>query len=626
MKKNKIFTIMAAAMTFAACSTNDITSDFSYDDASNTVTIASATRSTDDTNNTTPTTTPMTESFFLTNVTQKKKIEKRYEAVFEFNQTNNTWSPKNNAKVMWCGSGDNVFQATYPSDTNSKNGQYRIDFNKFMIPGYQYDNNDSIPDWMRAKAIEKRTLDENGKVKPLNLNFEHMLSKVTLVCDYKDKTYEGESISSVIVSKIFTRVQYCEAVTDNDGNVTIEPYQPSKYNTDGLFVWTTYTKDDTNKKASTTAIVAPGAYTTIAKVTINFGSQSEEIIINVPNGITLEAGKHYTFTLNTYTSHSPASISSVAVTDWETTTISSTTPAEKEIPYVTFSAEQEQGFQIKAYEGYTISGLQYSIGDGNWIDIPSTGMNEHVLFGGSNGNLRLRGKNLKGTAESSEQTSQINFSRSGIKVTCSGDIRTLLDYENYKDVDTSNAKFCFLFRNCTELISAPELPATDLSDYCYNQMFSGCENLTTAPSLPATTMKEYCYLGMFYLCTSLTTAPELRATTLAKGCCKQMFYQCTSLTTGPELKATKLEQSCYEYMFLECKKLSSVTMLATEIHDNQSSELYKWLENAGTSATSRTLKLNSGTEYDAIQSYLPDNWKDGASGLTIEYATQSTKP
>ena len=53
MKKNKIFTIMAAAMTFAACSTNDITSDFSYDDASNAVTIASATRSTDDTNNTT---------------------------------------------------------------------------------------------------------------------------------------------------------------------------------------------------------------------------------------------------------------------------------------------------------------------------------------------------------------------------------------------------------------------------------------------------------------------------------------------------------------------------------------------------------------------------------------------
>ena len=79
-------------------------------------------------------------------------------------------------------------------------------------------------------------------------------------------------------------------------------------------------------------------------------------------------------------------------------------------------------------------------------------------------------------------------------------------------------------------------------------------------------------------------------------------------------------------MFLECKKLSSVTMLATEIHDNQSSELDKWLDNAGTSATSRTLKLNSGTEYNAIQSYLPDNWKDGASGLTIEYATQSTNP
>ena len=285
------------------------------------------------------------------------------------------------------------------------------------------------------------------------------------------------------------------------------------------------------------------------------------------------------------------------MTDWETTTISSTTPAEKEIPYVTFSAEQEQVFKMSTTGNYEISNLQYSVNYGPWDNVVA---NTEVHFGGDYGNLRLRGKNLKGTAESSNQTSRINFSPSGIKVTCSGDIRTLLDYENYKDVDTSNAKFCFLFRNCTELISAPELPATDLSDYCYNQMFSGCENLTTAPSLPATTMKKYCYWGM--------------------------FYRCTSLTTAPELKATKLEQSCYKQMFLECKKLSSVTMLATEIHDNQSSELDKWLDNAGTSATSRTLKLNSGTEYNAIQSYLPDNWKDGASGLTIEYATQSTNP
>ena len=60
-------------------------------------------------------------------------------------------------------------------------------------------------------------------------------------------------------------------------------------------------------------------------------------------------------------------------------------------------------------------------------------------------------------------------------------------------------------------------------------MFSGCTNLTTAPELPATTLVSGCYRGMFFGCISLTRAPELPATTLANYCYSNMFRACTNL-------------------------------------------------------------------------------------------------
>ena len=62
-------------------------------------------------------------------------------------------------------------------------------------------------------------------------------------------------------------------------------------------------------------------------------------------------------------------------------------------------------------------------------------------------------------------------------------------------------------------------------------MFIGCTNLTTAPELPATTLKERCYYGMFSGCTSLTTAPDLPAASLCDSCYYSMFQGCTSLNS-----------------------------------------------------------------------------------------------
>ena len=57
-----------------------------------------------------------------------------------------------------------------------------------------------------------------------------------------------------------------------------------------------------------------------------------------------------------------------------------------------------------------------------------------------------------------------------------------------------------MFRDCENLISAPELPAKELSEGCYENMFAGCLHMTEGPELPATTLTGYCYYQMFRNC------------------------------------------------------------------------------------------------------------------------------
>ena len=356
---------------------------------------------------------------------------------------------------------------------------------------------------------------------------------------------------------------------------------------------------------------------------------------------TLEAGKSYTYKLTV--GKNKISVSGISVADWNTGKITDDDKAEQIIRYVTFTAEAEQKFKMTTRK-YTISGLQYSVNGGDWKDVEA---GTEVPFGGTNGNLRLRGTNTNGTASGLDAYSTITFTND-VNVTCTGDIRTLLDWRNYSTVDTQKAKFCYLFRGCTSLTSAPELPATKLAYECYFGMFYGCKSLTAAPELKATTLADNCYSSMFQGCTSLTAAPELKATTLVDNCyssmfqgCKsltaapelpatkladycyqQMFRGCTSLTSAPELKATTLAISCYSIMFYGCTKLSTVTMLAPSDQISKASDCcYYWLYNAGTSETvsSRTLKVQDAAAYTALGGDLPDIWCKGTEGTTVLY-------
>ena len=165
--------------------------------------------------------------------------------------------------------------------------------------------------------------------------------------------------------------------------------------------------------------------------------------------------------------------------------------------------------------------------------------------------------------------------------------------------------YSYMFSSCTGLTSAPTLPATTLADSCYNNMFSYCTNLTSAPELPATTLKSNCYTSMFYGCTSLKSAPALPATTLESDCYRSMFASCTGLTSAPSLPATTLKPNCYDRMFRMCKSLTTAPELpATKLV----SDCYQYMFEA----CSNLSYIKAMFTTTPSESYTRD-WVDGVS-------------
>lgn len=132
----------------------------------------------------------------------------------------------------------------------------------------------------------------------------------------------------------------------------------------------------------------------------------------------------------------------------------------------------------------------------------------------------------------------------------------------YIETFTGKNNCASMFINCTSLTTAPKLPATKLTEYCYMAMFAGCENLSSAPALNATEVPYGCYQQMFMDCTSLKNGPALPATEVGAYCYQQMFYGCTGMESGPDvLPAEKLSEFCYQNMFRKCSKLKKAPII-----------------------------------------------------------------
>ena len=186
------------------------------------------------------------------------------------------------------------------------------------------------------------------------------------------------------------------------------------------------------------------------------------------------------------------------------------------------------------------------------------------------------------------------FSSTG-KIKCEGDIRSLVKPIALEDYYYFAHK---LFNGC-KITNAPELPYTNLADYCYWHMFDWCKSLTTAPELPATTLARACYNFMFGSCSSLTIAPTLPATTLVDDCYTGMFYNCTSL------KRIKMNASTGVLswgMFNGCTSL--------ELVDMTGSTGAPWLDTTAFENTNDTYKI-------VVPDSLYDTWIAATNWVAI---------
>ena len=519
-------------------------------------------------------------------------------------QLNGTeWQPQGGKFLKWENDEMN-FTAYYPASFDGN-------LDKVTLPAEYDEASLAANDFMSFS--EKR---DNTKGNQLTLTMNRQMARVVVEIDGFNDQYAGATIDNVNSLSICGIKAYKHS--DNKFYALIKPCAAE------------------NSATFLSLDVAEGASKT-----------TTETLTGIPE---LTAGNSYTYKLTV--GKNKISVSGITVANWTTGEITGGKAELAKTPYITFTAEGEQIFKMitkaKEFEQYEISGLEYSVNNNDvWKEVVE---NEEVTFGGNNGTLRLRGKNLKGTAKDDWNYATITFDKPDVKVACTGDIRTLLDYESYKTVKTDQARFRSLFENCeamttapdlpaetlaedcysymfdgcTSLKIAPKLPATTLSGSCYYSMFSGCTALETAPTLSAETLKTYCYGYMFQGCTSLKTAPELRATQLILGCYEGMFRGC-SLESAPKLPATKLATKCYAYMFQDCKNLSSVTMLApSDQIESTTNPYFYWLNGAGTSAKSRKLTVLNEAAYKALEKnsdYLSAKWKKGATNTTVEYYT-----
>ena len=450
------------------------------------------------------------------------------------------WQPQGGKFLKW------------ENETMNFTAYYPASFNGTINQPEKYDNEDDLAaaDFMSFSGPQSNT----NKSNQLTLTMERKMARVVVeIAGFND--------------------QYANATVNSLSICGVKAYKHS----DKKFYALIKPCDAQNSETFLSLDVAEGeSKTTTEKFT------------GIPK---LEAGNSYTYKLTV--GKNKVKVNGVTVADWTEGKIIPDDDKAKYTPYVTFTANGEQTFQMAVvtnkYGSYTFPNLEYSVNNGEWAAVKA---GTEITFGGAHGDLRLRGtNNTQGTSSpyvnnNSFDHSEIQFSTKN-EVACKGDIRTLLDYKNYKTVNTDNARFYKLFAECKQLISAPELPATTLAANCYSAMFVRCSSLISAPKLPATTLANNCYCDMFNGCTNLTSAPELPATTLAA--------------------------DCYIHMFEDCTKLSTVTMLApSDEIANKYDACFRWLYDAGTDASvsSRILKVQNAAAYKALvdKGYLPEIW------------------
>ena len=165
-----------------------------------------------------------------------------------------------------------------------------------------------------------------------------------------------------------------------------------------------------------------------------------------------------------------------------------------------------------------------------------------------------------------------------------------------------------MFRNCTSLQGgvsiSVQLNPIGVADcqQAFHEMFYGCAGITSA-TITTTGVSPLLFEGCFRGCTALTAIHYTSPTTTANRMFRQMCYGCTSLTTAFTLNATTLDTQCCEQMFYGCSSLSYVKCLATDI--SATNCLTNWLYNVSSTGT---FIQASGVTWPRGASGIPNNW------------------
>lgn len=561
MKYKKILTWACTAALFLTGCTTDTANNGRWMEDSNAVRIQASAGST------------LTRSYPIdeskqTGFKEGDKISVRNRNItVNYTLNGEIWQPVENDKYLVWDEKDLKFEGYYPCDGKNTFSVGCIKKNQSTLEAL------AQSDYMNITS----TLPSIPSDKHLTLNLKRQTARLI----FKIQKFNDEFSERVKVDKLEID---CPEKTNGETD-DWDPITPYQIGNGG--VGTTYT-----------ALVIPGViYAKLNTSEKSYDSEGAPQALNLETG-ELEAGKSYTY--NLIVGKNKVTVGGVTVAPWNTENTLQGGVAEVLAPYVTMTANSKQTFKMTCKGTYTLpEALEYSVNNGPWQKVVA---DKGVDFGGGVlGSLRLRGICPNGTATDWENYSTITFSDENVKVDCSGDIRTLIDYTAYENVATENCSFISLFKNCTALKSAPELPAKALKKQCYRQMFEGCTSLEQAPVLPAKELQETCYYSMFKGCTALTQAPNLPAiklknncyqsmfegcTSLAQApmlsaeelgsyCYNNMFKGCTSLKKAPELPATTLQTSCYSYMFANCEKLIEAPVLkAMEMANNSYESMF----------------------------------------------------
>ena len=351
---------------------------------------------------------------------------------------------------------------------------------------------------------------------------------------------------SITDSQNLTYIDYSPAVTITETNnyvtITSATADTIQYRLGSSGAYTNYTEpvyivSDTTMYVKATRTVSGVDYVTneTQAVTHTNLPPTNLTITNNKNNITITADNATTIEYNTdgssnYTTYTEPFAISQTVTVYAKATnadgsITGSQVCEYDTSTTPFYIEDLSGssntiYIAKSNKSATSLYIQKSTDGITWETMSPTSTTAITATIPANGRLYLR----SGVTSWASSTSYYNFfnsAKGNFKI--GGNITSLLYGSSFNGQTTfrgtESYTFLYLFKGNTKLVDASELLLpTDICSYCYYAMFYQCTNLTTAPVLPATTLAQNCYFYMFNSCTNLNYIKCL-ATDISAGSC-----------------------------------------------------------------------------------------------------------